>query len=390
MKIAVVGGGPGGLLFAELVRRENPGYQVRVLEQNPADATYGFGIVLADVALRVLEGVAPDLHRELVAVAEAQHEIQITHQGVKVPIKGNTFLGIPRVKLLNLMQKRAERLGVEIAYSHRVERVEDLAGYDLIVGADGVNSAIREQLQASFQADKEQRLNKWAWYGTRHRFDCVELIFQDTPHGIFIAHSYRYSPEFGTFVIECHPDVWRRAGLDRMSDEESRVFCADVFRDALGGEALISNRSAWFNPSFVTSRNWSSGNVVLIGDALKTVHPSIGSGTRMAYEDAIALAQAVNAKGPDVPASVAEFEAIRRSRAEGFQDAAMRSIIWYETVDTIKHLSPLEFAFSYMTRTGKVSYERLRRIDPDFLAAYEAEMQARGIEPGAAAQAAAQ
>jgi anthraniloyl-CoA monooxygenase len=373
MKIAVVGGGPGGLLFAELVKRANPAYQIQVFEQNPADATYGFGIVLADVALRVLEGVEPELHRALVACAEAQHEIRITHRGTQVAIKGNTFLGLPRVKLLNLMQARAAAQGVAIAYARRIERLDELAGFDLIVGADGVNSAIREQLQSRFQAEKEQRLNKWVWYGTRHRFDSVELIFQDTQFGIFIAHSYRFSPQYGTFVIECHPDVWRRAALDRMTDEESRIFCADVFKQHLGGEALISNRSPWFNPSFVTARRWWDGNVVLIGDALKTVHPSIGSGTRMAYEDAIALAQAVNAKGPDVPASLAEFEAIRRARAEGFQDAAMRSIIWYETVAARKHLSPLQFAFSYMTRTGKVDYDRLRRIDPDFVAAYEAE-----------------
>jgi anthraniloyl-CoA monooxygenase len=377
MRIAVVGGGPAGLLFAELVKRQHPRWQLRVFEQNPADATYGFGIVLADVALRVLANVEPELHRALVECAEAQHVIRINHRGTAVPIKGNTFLGIPRVKLLSLMQARASGHGVEIKYGRRIEDPRDLSGYDLIVGADGVNSAIRERLQASFQAVKEQRVNKWVWYGTRHRFDCVELIFEQTPHGIFIAHCYRFSPDFGTFVVECHPTVWRRAGLDRMSDEESRTFCAEVFKRHLGGCGLISNRSVWFNPSFVTSMRWSCGNVVLIGDALKTVHPSIGSGTRMAYEDAIALARAVNAKGPDVAASLAEFEASRRETAEGFQEAALRSILWYETVETRKQLSPLEFAFSYMMRTGKVDYQRLRRIDPEFLAAYEQQVGSR-------------
>lgn len=379
MKIAVVGGGPAGLLFAELVKRERPDDRILVIEQNPADATYGFGIVLADVALRVLEDVEPGLHRDLLGCAEAQHEIRITHRGSRVPIKGNTFLGLPRVTLLNIMQTRAAARGVEIAYSRRIERIEELAEFDLVVGADGVNSAIRAQMQTHFQAEKEERLNKWVWYGTPHRFDGVELIFQETPHGIFIAHCYRYGPGSGTCVIECHPDVWRNAGLDRMSDEESRTFCGAVFRDHLGGHELISNRSQWFNPSFVTSQRWSAGNVVLIGDALKTVHPSIGSGTRMAFEDAIALAEAASREAPDVHASLAAFESLRRARAEEFQEAAMRSILWYETVDARKHLSPLAFAYSYMMRTGKVDDERLRRIDPDFAAAYEAEMCAAAM-----------
>lgn len=373
LKIAVVGGGPAGLLFAKLVARENPDCRIDVFEQNPSSATYGFGIVLADVALDFLKSVDDALHADLLAAAERQDTITLYHNRTAVPIRGNVFLGIPRVRLLNTMQNHATAQGVNIEYSRRVDSPDALAGYDLIVGADGVNSAIRAALQHEFQAVVEPRVNKWAWYGTRHRFDSVELIFEQTPYGIFIAHSYRYAPDHGTFVIECHPDTWKRAGLDTKSDEESRRFCGEIFSEYLDGEELISNRSLWFNPSFVTSKRWHAGNVVLIGDALKTVHPSIGSGTRMAYEDAVALAKAVNSGGGDVPASLAAFERARRPSADGFQDAAMRSILWYETADTRQHLTPLEFAFSYMMRTGKVDRDRLRRIDPDFLAAYEAE-----------------
>lgn len=373
LKIAVVGGGPGGLLFAKLVARQNPGCRIDVFEQNPSDATYGFGIVLADVALDFLKNIDDDLHADLLATAERQDTITLYHRRKAVPIRGNVFLGIPRVRLLNIMQAHAASQGVNIEYSKRVESPEALAGYDLIVGADGVNSAIRNALQHDFQAVVEPRVNKWAWYGTRHRFDSVELIFEQTRFGIFIAHSYRYAPDHGTFVIECHPDTWKRARLDAMSDDESRRFCGEVFASYLDGEELISNRSLWFNPSFVTSKRWHSGNVVLIGDALKTVHPSIGSGTRMAYEDAVALAKAVNEGGGDIGRSLAEFERARRPAADGFQDAAMRSILWYETADTRHDLTPLEFAYSFMMRTGKVNHDRLRRIDPDFLAAYEAE-----------------
>ena len=373
LKIAVVGGGPAGLLFAKLVARENPGCRIDVFEQNPSDATYGFGIVLADVVLDFLTGVDADLHADLTGAAERQDAITIYHQRQAVPIRGNVFLGIPRVRLLNIMQTHAASKGVNIDYSKRIEHLDALKGYDLIVGADGVNSAVRNALQHEFQAVVEPRLNKWAWYGTCHRFDSVELIFEQTPYGIFIAHSYRYAADAGTFVIECHPDTWKRAGLDTKSDEESRRFCGEIFARYLDGDELISNRSLWFNPSFVTSKRWYAGNVVLIGDALKTVHPSIGSGTRMAFEDAVALARAVNGGGGDVAASLAEFERSRRPTADGFQDAAMRSILWYETADTRMHLTPLEFAYNFMMRTGKVNRERLRKIDPDFLAAYEAE-----------------
>ena len=373
LKIAVVGGGPAGLLFAKLVARESPRYQIDVFEQNPSSATYGFGIVLADVALDSLKGVDIDLHGDLLAASERQDTITLYHRRTAVPIRGNVFLGIPRVTLLNIMQAHATSEGVNIIFEKRVDDLATLADYDLIVGADGVNSIIRNSLQQEFQAVVEPRVNKWAWYGTRHRFDSVELIFEQTPYGIFIAHSYRYAPDHGTFVIECHPETWKRAGLDTKSDEDSRRFCSDIFRDYLDGDALISNRSLWFNPSFVTSKRWHAGNVVLIGDALKTVHPSIGSGTRMAYQDAVALAEAVNHGKGDVASSLAEFERTRRPVADGFQDAAMRSILWYETADTRQHLTPLEFAFSYMMRTGKVDRDRLRRIDADFLAAYEAE-----------------
>jgi len=350
-----------------------------VYEQNPSSATYGFGIVLADVALDSLKAADEDLYTDLLAASERQDTITLYHRRTAVPIRGNVFLGIPRVTLLNTMQAHAASEGVNILYEKRVDDLGALAGYDLIVGADGVNSIIRNALQHEFQAVVEPRVNKWAWYGTKHRFDSVELIFEQTPHGIFIAHSYRYAPDHGTFVIECHPDTWKRAGLDTKSDEESRRFCSEIFRDYLDGEALISNRSLWFNPSFVTSKRWHTGNVVLIGDALKTVHPSIGSGTRMAYDDAIALAKAVNQGNGDVGKSLAAFERARRPVADGFQDAAMRSILWYETADTRQNLTPLEFAFSYMMRTGKVDRDRLRRIDPDFLAAYEAEAGSKGL-----------
>jgi len=366
VRIAVIGGGPGGLLFAKLAKRANPAHQVDVFEQNPANATYGFGVVLADVALNILDGVDRKLRERIAEHAEFQDRITLVHKGTAIDLKGNAFLGIARVTLLQVMQDNAEAAGARLHFQAPVGSLREMGGYDMIVGADGINSAVRTSLNEHFQATKEARLNKWVWYATPKRLDAVGLIFQDSPFGTFIAHSYRFSPELGTFVVECSEDTWRRAGLDRADDAGSKSICEGIFEDFLGGAPLVSNRSLWFNPEFVTSRHWFHGNVVLIGDALKTVHPSIGSGTRMALQDAIALAAALEACGEDVRATFEMFERERRSGAGSFQDAAMRSILWYETVEERMHLDPIDFAYDFMMRTGRVSNERLRRLDPDF------------------------
>jgi anthraniloyl-CoA monooxygenase len=370
-RIAVVGGGPAGLLFAKLAKRDNPSHEIDVFEQNPANATYGFGVVLADVALEILNGVDPELRKNIAKVAEFQDHITLVHKGVPISLKGNGFMGISRVNLLQLMQQNALDEGVRLHFENRIASPALREKYDLVVGADGVNSVVRTSLNEHFQATKEPRINKWAWYATPKRLDSVGLIFQESPHGTFIAHSYRFSPNLGTFVIECSPESWRSAGLDVADDERSRAICGEIFRDFLGGEPLVSNRSLWFNPEFVTSQHWHHQNVVLIGDALKTVHPSIGSGTRVALQDAIALAEALEACRGDISSTFDKFERDRRSDAGNFQDAAMKSIRWYETVDERMQLDPVDFAYDYMMRTGRVDHERLRGIDPEFTALVE-------------------
>jgi anthraniloyl-CoA monooxygenase len=365
-KIAVVGGGPAGLLFAKLVKQADSAHEVDVFEQNPSGATYGFGVVLSEIALDILDGVDPDLRRKISEIAEFQDRIVLVHKDTSISLKGNGFLGIGRVNLLQLMQDNALNAGARIEFGTRIANPSSFENYDLVVGADGVNSAVRISLNEHFQASKEPRLNKWVWYATPKRLDSVGLIFKETKFGTFIAHSYRFSPDLGTFVIECREDSWRKAGLDQASDEESRLICADIFKDFLEGAPLVSNRSLWFNPEFVTSRNWHHKNVVLIGDALKTVHPSIGSGTRVALQDAIALAKALDECKGDIPATFESFERERKSGADTFQSAAMKSILWYESVDQKMHLDPVAFAYDYMMRTGRVNHERLRRIDPEF------------------------
>jgi anthraniloyl-CoA monooxygenase len=365
-RIAVVGGGPAGLLFAKLAKQANPSHSIEVFEQNPSDATYGFGVVLADVALDILDGVDSGLRQRIADVAEFQDRITIVHKGVEIPLKGNGFMGVSRVKLLQLMQDNAAREGVQLKFGLRIASPEQLKDYDLIVGADGVNSAIRTTFNDHFRATKEPRANKWVWYATPKHLTSVGLIFKTTEFGTFIAHSYRFSRELGTFVIECSPETWRKAGLDRASDDESKSLCASIFEDYLEGAPLISNRSLWFNPEFVTSQNWHYKNIVLIGDALKTVHPSIGSGTRVALQDAIALAKALDGCKDDIPLTFETFRRERKGGADAFQSAAMKSILWYESVDERMHLDPVPFAYDYMMRTGRVNDDRLRRIDPEF------------------------
>lgn len=376
MKIHIIGGGPAGLFFARLVKRDHPAADITVFEQNPRGATYGFGVVFTEGALRPLERSDPELHADVIAAAERQDTITVHHRDEAIRIGGNVFYGIGRARLLEVMQKHSERAGVRLVFDSRITRVEDLGDCDLVVGADGINSTVRSNLQHHFEAVQEPRQNKWAWYAASKGFDGVHLMFKETSAGLFIGHSYRYAPDRSGFVVECDPDTWQRAGLDRLSDEESRIFCSEVFRQALGGAELLSNRSLWFTPSFVTSRRWYHENIVLIGDALKTVHPSIGSGTRVGMQDAVALSEALKSQAWQVNKALPAYVEARRPGSDAFQDAALRSIVWYETIAENLHLSPLDFAFMYMTRTGRVDYERLKIMDPQFVRAVESARQA--------------
>jgi 2-polyprenyl-6-methoxyphenol hydroxylase-like FAD-dependent oxidoreductase len=243
---------------------------------------------------------------------------------------------------------------------------------DLLVAADGGNSAVRKQYAEHFKPSFEKRRNKFAWYGTHQRFHPVSLIFRETPHGVFIAHSYQYSPELSTFLVEVDPATWQRAGLDKATEDESRRFCAEVFRAELGSNELLTNRSLWFEANIVKNERWTHGNIVLLGDALRTVHFSLGSGTRMAMQDAIALHRGLVAHPKDLAAAFAAFEAERRDASSTFQQSAARSLDWYENVADKMHLDPVDFAYDYMRRTGQVSHDDLKQRDPFFAAAYEA------------------
>ena len=372
MKIAVIGAGPAGLYFALLHKKHDPSLDIRVIEQNPRDATYGWGVVFSDIGLKFLEEADPEFFAEFTAGHEKCDYMEVVHRGTHVQIDGNHFSRTARIDMLATLQRACERVGVRIEYGRRIDDVRPIAAeVDLLVAADGGNSAVRSQFVEHFLPSFERRRNKFAWYGTRQRFHPVSLIFRETKHGVFIAHSYQYSPELSTFLVEVAPETWERAGLDRAGDEESRRYCADVFRPELGGHELMSNRSRWFEANVVKNERWIHRNIVLIGDALRTVHFSLGSGTRMAMQDAIALHRALADQPDRIPAALAAFEAARRPASSSFQSAAALSLDWYENVEAKLHLDPLAFAYDYMRRTGKVSHDDLKRRAPHFIAAYE-------------------
>ena len=367
MQINIVGAGPAGLLFALLIKRRFPAWQVHVFEQNAPNATYGFGVVFSLNALAFLERDVPDFHAQLVTRLESWPMQRIVHRDERVDIDGNVFSAIGRLELNQFLQELCTAAGVTIEYQRVVTALTEVKECDLLVGADGSNSVLRRSLETDFEPQLTWLTNRFAWYGTRQIFECLSLTFRANADGFFVAHHYRHSSLMSTFVVECDEATWRRSGLDRMSDENSRTYCEGVFALDLAGHSLISNKSIWRQFPLVACRRWSLGRIVLIGDALRTVHFSIGSGTRLAFEDAIALDRGFAAAGEDVPSALDVFERERRPVVEKILGAANASSYWYERLPEKMRLRPVELAYDYMTRSGRMTDERLRELSPKFM-----------------------
>ncbi len=351
MRIAVLGGGPGGLYFAYLWKRRHPDAVVELFEQNPADATWGFGVVFSDQALEFLRADDPETIDAIAPRMESWKNITLNLRGASVEIDGVGFSSIGRLALLTILQERARAAGVTPQYDKQIESVGQLKGYDLIVAADGLNSLVRRSFEGDFGTSLSYSSNKFAWYGTPKRFETLSQTFVKTERGAFNAHHYRYSPDMSTFLIECDRATWQAYGFAYKDAEQSQAICEEVFADTLGGRPLVSNKSVWRNFPWIWNEHWSFKN--------------------MAIEDAIALTKALELEA-HVSTALARYEAERKPIVKKLVTAARTSADWYEHFPEHMKLDPTDFAYSYITRSGRIDDARLRAMSPAFMALYEA------------------
>jgi len=390
MKVHVVGGGPAGLYAAILIKKSWPETAVTVFERNRADDTFGFGVVFSDETLETFETWDAESFRAITSHFAYWDDIEIHFAGTVRRIGGNGFCGCSRQTLLKLLADRACALGVQIRYQTEIADVAELArSADLVIAADGSNSRVRDVFADTFRPTVDLRPNKFSWMGSTRPFDAFTFFFRETEHGIFIAHCYQYELGRSTWVMETDPETFARAGLDRMDEAASARFLEAVFARELDGHRLIVNRSVWRNFPTIRCARWTAGNVVLLGDAKATAHFSIGSGTKLAMEDAIALYQALRATpAQEVGAALARYEAQRRDEVERTQHAADVSLVWFEHVRRLWTMNPVRFAFGLMTRSKAITYDNLALRAPEFVAdvdqAFADEVRAQGFDAAAA------
>ena len=372
MNINIIGGGPAGLYFAILMKKAEPEHRIQIYERNGPDDTFGWGVVFSGKTLANLRAADEESHAEITKQFEAWDNVDVVHRNEKISIHGNSFSGIARLQLLKILQRRAEALGVGLNFRTEIHDVEALRREsDLLVAADGVNSTVRLQYLEQLKPQLDLRSHRYIWYGTNQLFHGLTLTFRENAAGTFAAHSYKFNKETSTFIVECDPQTWKSAGFEWMSDEDARGYLGKVFATDLHGYPLLSNNSKWIQFLLVKNENWFFDNVVLLGDALHTAHFSIGSGTKLAMEDAIALAESFQ-QTSSVGQALTHFTETRRPVIEEYQSAAFGSMLWFENARRYMHLSPMELAFSVMMRSGRVTYEDLQKRDPKFIAAYEA------------------
>src|SRR3954462_13362677 len=363
MRTAIVGGGPGGLYLSILLKKLDPADDVVVYERNAPDDTFGFGVVFSDETLAAFEAADPETYAEITRRFARWAEIDVHYRGEVMTSGGHGFSALARVDLLGVLQRRAAGLDVDLRFRTEADASE-LDGFDLVVAADGVNSTLRRRYAASFEPSLDRRRAKYVWFGTDLVFDAFKFFIKETEHGVLQVHGYPYSDTMSTFIVETTPRAWRGLGLDRASEEESLAMCEDLFADVLEGHRLIANRSLWIDFVTVRNRSWRHENVVLLGDAAHTAHFSIGSGTKLAMEDAIALAWAFREHGAGaIPTALAAYDAERRPIVESTQRAAQGSLEWFEGIERYMGQDPRIFAFNLLTRSRRITYTELQLRD---------------------------
>jgi anthraniloyl-CoA monooxygenase len=396
MNIVCIGGGPAGLYFALLMKQQDPTHRIRVVERNRPYDTFGWGVVFSDQTLGNLQLADPKTASQILDAFSHWDDIEVNIRGHKALSGGHGFCGIGRKRLLNILQQRCEELGVELVFETDVQGDAQYPDADLIIASDGLNSRIRTQHAEVYQPDIDLRKCRFVWLGTHKLFDAFTFAFEETPHGWFQAHAYRFDAETSTFIVETPEDVWLKAGLDKMEKEESIAFCEQLFAKYLDGHKLMSNAShlrgsaQWIRFPRVVCKTWIHHNgkapVVLMGDAAHTAHFSIGSGTKLALEDAIELARCIGKRPGDLAAALQDYEAVRSVEVLKIQNAARNSTEWFENVKRYVNLPPEQFAYSLLTRSQRISHENLRLRDKRYVERYEAWIAERAGVPPVPAQ----
>ena len=367
MRIVCVGGGPGGLYFAMLMKKADPRHDIRVLERNPRDQTFGFGVVFSDATMAGIADADSEAYGALAQHLVHWDDIEVHYRGERITSTGHGFSGMSRHTLLHVLQQQACAAGVELAFDREVPKLEEIRDADLVVGSDGANSTVRRLLNDRIETTVDVRPNRFVWLGTARPFPAFTFYFKQSDHGLWRVHAYQYGPDRSTFIVECREETWTRAGMDRADEQATAAFLEHLFAEELGGHRLIANRSIWRQFPTVRTEPWSSDRVVLLGDAAHTAHFSVGSGTRMAMEDAVALRSAIVHAG-NLPSALRAYEATRRPQVESLQRAAQASLQWFEDTERYMALDPVQFTFSLLTRSLRITHEDLRARDPKFLA----------------------
>ncbi|PWG01625.1 bifunctional salicylyl-CoA 5-hydroxylase/oxidoreductase [Sphingosinicella humi] len=386
MRIACLGGGPAGLYFAISMKLRDPRHEIDLFERNRPDDTFGWGVVFSDQTVENL--MANDSVSGEIIQSEFAHwdDIDVHIHGETIRSSGHGFIGIGRKRLLSILQARARELGVTLHFEHEASPdLDDWKDYDLVIAADGANSRIRTRHAEHFGVDIQTRKNKFFWFGTRQVFEAFTFAFEETEAGWVWAHAYRFDDDLSTFIVEMDPNTWAKLGLDRMDQGEAIALCEKIFARYLGGHSLMSNAAhlkgpdAWLNFRRIICDQWSYKNLILLGDAAHTAHFSIGSGTKLALEDAIKLAQVLNRPGLSREKALEEYQAERNLEVLKLQNSARNSTEWFETLDRYLHFEPIQFAYSLLTRSQRVSHENLRLRDRPWLEGVERWFQSRAV-----------